>query len=387
MQISRILQKSRMSGSNGRRHGAVALTDDQTGLYFEEYFNDLLSLEKKRCERSQESILLMLFDLSAFRHASEICRVAKLVTDRLSDLTRQTDIKGWYANMSVLGVIYTDVKGKGRSLAGSPQHIVNKCCASLGSCLGFEQYSQIEMTWQVFPEEFPLLGGGEGRGRKNRPDVTGQKPKGNLALMTKRLLDIAGSLFAIGWFSPVFIGVSILIKMHSEGPVLFKQERIGLGGKKFLLYKFRSMYVNNDSAIHQEYIKKFMAAGKDGANEDGVFKIKNDPRITPIGRILRKTSLDELPQFFNVLMGDMSLVGPRPPIRYECEDYRVWHRRRVLDMKPGITGLWQVMGRSATTFDEMVRMDLRYIREWSVWLDIKIILKTPLVMLTGAGGY
>jgi lipopolysaccharide/colanic/teichoic acid biosynthesis glycosyltransferase len=387
MQILSILQKGGIQGHNGRRNGAVALTDDETGLYFQEYFNDLLNLEKKRCERSQESILLMLFDLSAFTHASEIGRIARLITGRLSDLTRQTDIKGWYADHTVLGVIYTDVKGKGTSFKGSPAHIVNKCCASLGSCLGFEQYSQIEMTWQVFPEEFPLFGGGEGSGRKKRADVASKKSKGNLSLLTKRVLDIAGSIFAIGWFSPVFIGISILIKMNSEGPVLFKQERIGLGGKKFLLFKFRSMYVNNDSAIHQEYIKKFMAEGKDGANEDGVFKIKNDPRITPIGRMLRKTSLDELPQFFNVLMGDMSLVGPRPPIRYECEDYRVWHRRRVLDMKPGITGLWQVMGRSATTFDEMVRMDLRYIREWSVWLDIKIILKTPLVMLTGAGGY
>jgi lipopolysaccharide/colanic/teichoic acid biosynthesis glycosyltransferase len=124
-----------------------------------------------------------------------------------------------------------------------------------------------------------------------------------------------------------------------------------------------------------------------GAGSDGSYKIKNDSRVTPVGRILRKTSLDEFPQFINVLKGDMSLVGPRPPINYECEDYDLWHRRRILDVKPGITGLWQVTGRSITTFDEMVRMDIKYIREWSLWLDIRIILKTPLAMLMGNGAY
>ena len=117
------------------------------------------------------------------------------------------------------------------------------------------------------------------------------------------------------------------------------------------------------------------------------YKIKDDPRVTPLGRILRKTSLDELPQFINVLKGDMSLVGPRSPIDYEYEDYDLWHRHRVLDMKSGITSLWQVTGRSITTFDEMVRMDIRYIREWSLWLDIRIILKTPRAMLKGNGAY
>jgi len=375
-----------MQGSKCRRDGAVSLTDDQTGLYLEACFKELLNLEKKRCERSHESILLMLFDLSAFKHASEIGRVARRIMGALHGLTRHTDIKGWYADHFVLGVIYTDVKGKGSNFEAA-QHIVNKCFAGLSSYLGLDRFAQIEISWQVFPGESPLFGGGEGSGRKRRADESIKEAKGNLALLAKRLLDIVGSIFATVWFSPVFIGVYILIRTTSEGPVLFKQERVGLGGKKFFLFKFRSMYADNDSTIHQEYIKKFMTTGKGGMYEDGVFKIKNDPRITPIGRILRKTGLDELPQFFNVLKGDMSLVGPRPPIEYEWEDYHAWHRRRVLDMKPGITGLWQVMGRSTATFDEMVRMDLRYIREWSVWLDIKIILKTPLVMLTGAGGY
>jgi lipopolysaccharide/colanic/teichoic acid biosynthesis glycosyltransferase len=119
----------------------------------------------------------------------------------------------------------------------------------------------------------------------------------------------------------------------------------------------------------------------------GSFKIKNDPRVTAVGRMLRKSSLDELPQFINVLRGDMSLVGPRPPIPYEFESYSLWHRRRILQARPGITGEWQVHGRSRTTFDEMVRMDLRYIRNQSLWLDVKILLKTPLAVISGDGAY
>jgi lipopolysaccharide/colanic/teichoic acid biosynthesis glycosyltransferase len=147
------------------------------------------------------------------------------------------------------------------------------------------------------------------------------------------------------------------------------------------------MYTNSDHNRHKDYIKKFISEGEDNGNVPGVFKLSNDPRITPIGNFLRKTSLDELPQFINVLMGDMSLVGPRPPIPYECELYDIWHRRRLLSVKPGITGLWQVTGRSSTTFDEMVRLDLKYINEWSLLLDIKLLLKTPWVILTGKGAY
>jgi lipopolysaccharide/colanic/teichoic acid biosynthesis glycosyltransferase len=146
------------------------------------------------------------------------------------------------------------------------------------------------------------------------------------------------------------------------------------------------MFVNNDSAIHQDYVRKLIAKETTDAAA-GTYKIKNDPRVTAIGRILRKTSLDELPQFINVLRGDMSLVGPRPPIPYEFEHYSLWHRRRILEARPGITGIWQIDGRSRTTFDEMVRMDLRYIRNQSLWLDLKILFKTPFAVLRGDGAY
>jgi lipopolysaccharide/colanic/teichoic acid biosynthesis glycosyltransferase len=145
------------------------------------------------------------------------------------------------------------------------------------------------------------------------------------------------------------------------------------------------MYVNNDPAIHREYIAKLIAGSADASANAGLFKLANDPRVTRIGRFLRRTSLDELPQFFNVLLNHMSLVGPRPPLPYEYEKYSAWHKRRVLELKPGITGLWQVEARSLTTFDEMARIDLRYAKSRDLWLDLKIMLRTPGAMLSGRG--
>ena len=190
--------------------------------------------------------------------------------------------------------------------------------------------------------------------------------------------------------SPLLITIAIVIKLTSKGPILFKQMRVGQYGVGFSFLKFRSMYFGNDPKIHQDYVKQLIL----GKQEDqrpgatpGVYKIKDDPRVTPVGRFLRKTSLDELPQFFNVLIGEMSLVGPRPPIPYEVETYDIWHRRRFLEVKPGITGLWQVEGRSTTKFDEMVRLDLRYAKLWSLWLDLKILARTPAAVLKGSGAY
>jgi lipopolysaccharide/colanic/teichoic acid biosynthesis glycosyltransferase len=149
------------------------------------------------------------------------------------------------------------------------------------------------------------------------------------------------------------------------------------------------MYINNDASQHKEYVRQLIAgqAAKQPTNGDGegIFKLTNDPRITPVGNFLRRTSLDELPQFFNVLGGDMSLVGPRPPVPYEVESYATWHRRRLLEAKPGITGLWQVQGRSRVGFDEMVRLDLRYARHSSPLLDLKILLQTPKAVIAGNG--
>ncbi|MCG3118832.1 MAG: hypothetical protein ALAOOOJD_01107 [bacterium] len=212
---------------------------------------------------------------------------------------------------------------------------------------------------------------------------------GSAEKMLKRWLDVIGAIAGLILFCPLLLLTAILVKTTSRGPILFKQKRVGYRGDAFTFLKFRTMYNNCENRIHQEYVKSLIR-GKNGASNQGssdqpVYKIKNDPRITPIGRFLRKTSLDELPQLWNVLVGEMSLVGPRPPIPYEVDEYQKWHRRRVLEAKPGITGLWQVSGRNKTTFDEMVRLDIHYTRHWSLALDIKILLKTIKVMLIPDG--
>ncbi len=203
----------------------------------------------------------------------------------------------------------------------------------------------------------------------------------------KRAFDIVISLTLLAMLSPLFLVIAALVKLRSRGPVFFKQVRVGQMMKPFMMLKFRTMRVNADHAIHHQFVSSFIkpSAQSTETGKTGLFKIENDPRVTSIGRFLRKTSLDELPQLWNVLRGDMSLVGPRPPLQYEVEQYQSWHRRRVLEAKPGLTGLWQVSGRSRTTFDEMVRLDLRYARTYSVWTDIKILAATPRAVISGKG--
>jgi lipopolysaccharide/colanic/teichoic acid biosynthesis glycosyltransferase len=185
--------------------------------------------------------------------------------------------------------------------------------------------------------------------------------------------------------------LAILVKLTSKGPIFFRQQRVGRYGIPFEFLKFRSMYASTDAAIHKEYVKKFISGKATPAGSSPetkvTYKLTNDPRVTWIGRIMRRASLDEIPQFWNVLEGKMSLVGPRPPIPYELETYDIWHRRRLLESRPGITGLWQVHGRSKTTFDEMVRLDLKYSRIWSPMLDVKILLQTPRAVFSGDGAY
>lgn len=210
----------------------------------------------------------------------------------------------------------------------------------------------------------------------------------------KRAVDIFGSLVGIILTLPVMAVVALAIKATSKGPVLFKQTRVGYLGRTFTVLKFRTMKTDGAVDIHKAHQSKFINGeigkgnGKGNGNGNGngslngkpLFKVTDDPRITSIGHFLRETSLDELPQFFNVLRGDMSLVGPRPPIPYEVEMYQAWHRRRIFDAKPGLTGLWQVYRTHDTTFNEMVRYDLRYVKERCIWMDIKIMLQTIYVI-------
>jgi len=204
----------------------------------------------------------------------------------------------------------------------------------------------------------------------------------------KRSVDVLVSVFVIVAGFPFFLAIAIFIKLTSRGPVFFKQERIGENGRPFILLKLRTMRTDTDDSRHKEFCKQFIEGKlEDGEREeDQVYKIVDDPRITGIGRFLRKSSLDELPQFINILRGEMTLVGPRPPLRYEYEYYDNWHKLR-LKVRPGLTGLWQVSGRSSVSFQEMVMLDLYYIENWSMMMDIKIVLKTIPVMLKGSGGY
>jgi lipopolysaccharide/colanic/teichoic acid biosynthesis glycosyltransferase len=197
-----------------------------------------------------------------------------------------------------------------------------------------------------------------------------------LQLGAKRAIDVLIAATALVVLSPLLLLVAAIIKLESRGPAVFHQERLGSGGAPFTLYKFRTMTDGNDSAIHQKYVKQLITSGSEELKDDtGTFKLVHDPRVTRSGRVLRRLSIDELPQLLNVLNGEMSLVGPRPPLRYEAELYSARAIRR-LTCTPGITGLWQVSGRCQTTFDEMVDLDLRYIDEWSLWLDVKILART-----------
>jgi exopolysaccharide biosynthesis polyprenyl glycosylphosphotransferase len=214
-----------------------------------------------------------------------------------------------------------------------------------------------------------------------------REPLSSGARLLKRASDLCMSAAAIVLLLPLWVLIAVLIKLDSKGPVFYTQERVGMDGRLFLLYKFRTMSPGADSQIHREYQKAFIAGRAEanlGDESRPTYKLLADPRITRVGKWLRRTSLDEVPQLLNVLMGDMSVVGPRPPIQYEVEAYDLWHRKR-LDMKPGLTGLWQVSGRNRLPFEEMVRLDLFYIENWSLWLDLKIILRTGLVMLGGEG--
>ena len=205
----------------------------------------------------------------------------------------------------------------------------------------------------------------------------------------KRVFDIISSILLIFLFSPVMTLISIVVKASSKGPVLFKQERLGYLGKSFCFLKFRTMRTDCDDSIHKDYVSSYIKNQNNEINNgslgDPLFKLINDPRVTPFGRFLRGTSLDELPQLFNVLKGDMSLIGPRPPITYEVEEYQNWHLRRLTQVKPGITGLWQVSGRNKTTFDEMVRYDIQYAESMSFLLDMKILFKTVKAVLACEG--
>jgi exopolysaccharide biosynthesis polyprenyl glycosylphosphotransferase len=371
-------EKSSMSSVN-------LIMDQEYGFYVADYFQEILYLERKRRERSGRPMLIMLFDIMRFSDR-EKNDLGKKLAHALFSLTRETDIKGWYSEENVIGTIFTEMNKFDKAT------MLKKIRTGLSVALEPSDMERIDISLHVFPQD----------GEKKSPDLPANpviysdvnrkydSRKG--PFLAKRAIDVIGSIVGLILFAPFFLIIPLLIKLTSPGPIFFRQERMGLYGKKFTFLKFRTMQVNNDPCVHQEYVKKLIAEGDKTNNgsdacQKPVYKITNDKRVTSIGRFLRKTSLDELPQFINVLCGDMSLVGPRPPIPYEVENYDIWHLRRVIEIKPGITGLWQVKGRSSTTFNEMVRLDIQYSKEWNLWLDLKILFLTPLAVFKGKGAY
>jgi lipopolysaccharide/colanic/teichoic acid biosynthesis glycosyltransferase len=358
------------------------------GILSQELFARTLYIERKRTERSGRSFVLMLLESTRLLKPDGDHQTLGQVLLALSRSTRDTDTKGWHKEGSTLGVIFTELGADmdGRSVANA---LLTKVMNALTGTLTIGQINEIRLSFHAFPESWDKHSPADEESGLYDDLLYEIAPK-PLPRAAKRLMDIAGSLMALVIGLPVFAAIAIAVRLTSKGPILFRQQRLGQYGKKFNFLKFRSMSVNNDSAIHEEYIKSFIANANGSSQTVAgtlTYKLAADPRVTPLGRFLRKTSLDELPQFVNVLKGDMSLVGPRPPVVYEAARYRPWHRTRLLAAKPGLTGLWQVAGRSRVKFDDMVRMDLKYATSWSLWLDIKILLRTPLAVVSGNGAH
>ena len=343
----------------------------------QELFHGALRRERKRADRFEEPFLLLIVSWKATHPAREM---PQAVVAAVRAVRQGTDIVGWLKNNRTLGVIVPTAGGyESRSdelVAQVKREVEGRL--DTDSLAGISIEVRIEAGTTAAPIVMAHLD------EEIRTPV--QRAVGLLSRAAKRVLDLTGSAALLLLTSPFLLVVAALVKFTSPGPVLFRQQRVGWNGKPFSMLKFRTMSMNADSAIHQQYVTAFITKNQAaGASGDAAFKITNDPRVTRVGRFLRKTSLDEFPQFLNVLRGEMSLVGPRPPLRYEVEQYRRWHHLRVLEAKPGITGLWQVMGRSRTTFDEMVRLDVRYARTRSLWTDIKILLATPRAVISGKG--
>jgi len=358
-------------------------------LFAQGQFLKLLQLEQLRAERSGRRFVLMLVESKNLLASSDSKNVIRELLRGLRAATRATDVSGWYNDGTTIGTIFTEIGDADGKLV--TKALLTKVTSLLAESLSIEQINQIHISFHVFPEDWES--GHRGRSAAAalhlHPSLTDGSRK--VSLLIKRAMDLVGSLAALFVLSPALLAIAIAIKLTSRGPILFKQERVGQYGRKFTFLKFRSMQCKNDTSIHEAFVKDLITKRNGPAPTSGegatVYKIQHDPRVTSIGRILRRTSLDELPQFINVFRGDMSLVGPRPPIPYEVKCYDIWHKRRLLAVKPGITGLWQVSGRSRIGFDDMVRLDLKYARTWSIWLDIKILLKTPRAVISGDGAY
>jgi lipopolysaccharide/colanic/teichoic acid biosynthesis glycosyltransferase len=383
---------------NVRRSGGAASLDflsadvvpvEECGVLNEGSFHRMISLERKRTERSRKPFLLMLLDMGNSLQSDKNGKALDKILSALSLSTRETDVTGWYKKNFVVGVMFTEFGAEDRNSILST--MMTRVSETLRNNLSSQQFGLISISFHLFPEEWNHDIPQRPSNPTLYPDLARRDNAKKFFCAIKRIMDIVGSALALLLFAPVLLVIALAVKLTSKGPVFFRQKRVGQYGEQFVFLKFRSMNVDNDASVHKAYIKQLIAgsAQSQPGNGDGkdVYKLTKDSRITRIGGFLRRTSLDELPQFINVLKGEMSLVGPRPAIAYEVQEYDIWHRRRVLEAKPGITGLWQVNGRSRIKFDDMVRLDLRYAKTWSPWMDLKILLRTPVAVMFGDGAY
>ncbi len=335
------------------------------------HFFKQMQFEKRRTDRSKTPLSIVLFRVD-IRKRHRLGNVREML-DLLRKTKRETDILG-YLGDDLIALLLTDTNRPGAEA-------FTRNVTALG---GEVPFSMVAGTYpdQLFED---LIAGHQVPPDTSHLFLDDAVEHDAIGSSVKRAVDIVGAIVGILLLSPLMLITAIAVKVTSPGPVIFKQFRLGKRGVPFVFYKFRSMSTNSDDQIHRKYVENLIKGNLEEVNQGNEanphFKLKADPRVTPVGRIIRMTSMDELPQLFNVLKGDMSLVGPRPPLTYEAEKYQSWHLRRVLEIRPGITGLWQVEGRNKTSFDDMVRLDLRYIRNWTLWLDLKILAKTVRAVL------
>ncbi len=352
----------------------------------EEAFRRMIVIERKRTERTNEPFLLMLLDCVDRQETATFTYALDNLMSALLSATRETDVIGWYRQHQAIGLLFTGLAPDCKNTCLGT--ILSRVSAVLRDDLTFEQFRGISISLHLFPDEWNHNDSQSPSNPVLYPDVHEVEKGKRTKQSIKRAIDIIGSALLLILTLPLFVVIAIAVKVTSKGPVFFQQQRVGQHGRYFTFLKFRSMRDRNDHSVHRQYVTQLIAGNAEriaqNGSGEGVYKLTNDSRITPLGRFLRKTSLDELPQLLNVLRGEMSLVGPRPPIPYEVAAYQTWHRRRVLQVKPGITGLWQVTGRSRVSFDEMVRLDLQYANFWSLLLDFKILMRTPAAVIKGA---
>jgi lipopolysaccharide/colanic/teichoic acid biosynthesis glycosyltransferase len=334
---------------------------------------DVFHGELKKHEALTESqchcFSLIVFDIRGDKKSLASRTLSRALAGRL----RAVDAVGWY-DESCLGVIlpYCDSDTALR-LAGDICHMVRD---SVSPIYTIQEYScRVDSR----PPCDACRACAANTARLARIEQQGQ----SALPLWKRVLDILGSAAGLILLSPLFVLAGLFIKCVSRGPIFFRQERIGHMGRTFRLWKFRTYEHKADTSQHEKYVKSLIEAARQskGSQQTSMRKLDRAPGIIPFGNVLRKTCIDEFPQLINVLVGQMSLVGPRPPIRYEVEQYDAWHKGRLYAV-PGMTGLWQVSGKNRLTFNEMVRLDIQYLQSTNLWLDLKILLKTPIAIVT-----